>query len=227
MRVLSEAFRDAISPCRVGDPVGGAPAARARPPVSPHTPTSGDNAVCPVRENAEPSLPGPYTAPGWRPGRSSAPRLRGPRQSRRSITRLTRRPWRPGPGRPRPGTATGSARSATRSSHAGSRWPGRRAGTGRTVPTGQQDLGDRPAVPAVVPGRAVLPQAPPVRLGHHVQPVQQRPPQRHPRHRRQVVFRRRHDRRRRTTGRTRQHDILDLEQQPGIVHLASALPQRL
>jgi hypothetical protein len=28
-------------------------------PVSPHTPTSGDRAVCPLRENALPSFPGP------------------------------------------------------------------------------------------------------------------------------------------------------------------------
>ena len=61
-------------------------------PVSPTTPTSGDSAVCPVRENAEPSLPGPYTATRVASGSivSRSPSGAAPAaHARRSITRFT------------------------------------------------------------------------------------------------------------------------------------------
>jgi hypothetical protein len=60
-------------------------------PVSPTTPISGDSAVCPVRENALPCLPGPYTATRVASGSmvSRSPVGAAPAaQARRSMTRL-------------------------------------------------------------------------------------------------------------------------------------------
>lgn len=95
---------------------------------------------------------------------------------------------------------------------------------GQEVPAGQQRLHQRPvARPAGIPARADRAQSPPVRLGDHVQPVQQRPPQHHPGNRGQLRLRAADHRRRHRPGGTRQHRVLDIEQQAGTIHLAGAL----
>jgi len=92
------------------------------------------------------------------------------------------------------------------------------------VTASKEDLGQRPvALTTGVATRADRAQAPPVGLGDHVEPVQQRPPQRDPGHRGQIRLRRPRHRGRHNPCGTHQQCIFDIEQRAGIVHHAGAL----